>query len=43
MQLLQETDHTHLVGEPTAQVGRDVASMMKIIHALELRNEQSSS
>ena len=42
-QLLEETDRSHMIGEPTAEIGRDVASVLKIVHALELRNEQSST
>jgi len=42
LQLLEETDRTHVVGEAKEQMSRDIASVLKIIHALELRNEQSS-
>ena len=43
LQILEETDLSNMVGQPTRGVGRDIASVIKIIHALELRNEQCSS
>ena len=41
--MLEETDRSHMVGQPMPGVGRDIASVIKIISALELRNEQCSS
>ena len=43
LQILEETDRSNMVGQPTGWVGRDIASVIKIINALELRNEQCSS
>lgn len=43
LQILEETDRSNMVGQPKGGVGRDIASVIKIINALELRNEQCSS
>jgi hypothetical protein len=43
LQILEETDRSNMVGQPKRGVGRDIASVIKIINALELRNEQCSS